>query len=103
VTTIASNRVRARGKLDCGRESFVDVVLQFIEKEMGGERAPGKRKRWPAITTAINGALPTLTARRKWIMGRGRNGRREVPLRRGSERHDVELRCVAAVGLRIGA
>ena len=49
MTTIASNRVRARGKLDCGRESFVGVVVQFIEKEMGGERAPGKRKRWPAI------------------------------------------------------
>src|SRR5688572_1204164 len=39
VTAIASNRVRARGKLGCGRESFVGMVVQFIEKEMGGERA----------------------------------------------------------------
>jgi hypothetical protein len=39
-----------------------------------------------AITTAINGVLPTLTARRKWRMGRGRNDRCEAPLGRGSER-----------------
>jgi hypothetical protein len=43
------SRQRVRGKLGCGRESSVGVVVQFIEKERGGERAPEKRKRWPAI------------------------------------------------------
>jgi hypothetical protein len=36
--------VRERGKLGCERESSVGVVVQFIEKERGGERAPGEEE-----------------------------------------------------------
>jgi hypothetical protein len=80
VTAIPSNRVRARGKLGCGRESFVGVVVQFIEKEMEGERAGRRGGR-----VCAHGSLAALGWERK---GKGRRRRGWGPLvseRKGRE------------------